>query len=148
MGAMATANINMMNLNINFNTNSTFFTEHLTAFELWLDFGDACSDAPMHLPILLQVLLSQAHRLRALQLLRRYLALGSQAVNLSLVVGIFPYVLKLLQSPAAEVRQVLVSIWASILGFDRSCRQELVRDKSQGYFIQYLTAKDMPAPQR
>jgi hypothetical protein len=71
-------------------------------------------------------------------------------VNLSLVVGIFPYVLKLLQSPAGEVRQLLVSIWASILGFDPSCRQELVRDKMQGYFIQYLQAKDrdMPAAQR
>ena len=71
-------------------------------------------------------------------------------MNLSLVVGIFPYVLKLLQSPAGEVRQLLVSIWASIIGFDRSCRQELVRDKMQGYFIQYLVAKekDMPAAQR
>ena len=98
----------------------------------------------------LQVLLSQTHRLRALQLLKRYLSLGSYAVNLSLVVGIFPYVLKLLQSPAGEVRQLLVSIWASILGFDPSCRQELVRDKMQGYFIQYLLAKekDMPTAQR
>ena len=98
----------------------------------------------------LQVLLSQMHRLRALQLLKRYLSLGSYAVNLSLVVGIFPYVLKLLQSPAGEVRQLLVSIWASILGFDPSCRQELVRDKMQGYFIQYLLAKekDMPPAQR
>lgn len=71
-------------------------------------------------------------------------------MNLSLVVGIFPYVLKLLQSPAGEVRQLLVSIWASILGFDPSCRQELVRDKMQGYFIQYLQAKerDMPSAQR
>ena len=69
---------------------------------------------------------------------------------MSLVVGIFPYVLKLLQSPAGEVRQLLVSIWASILGFDPSCRQELVRDKMQGYFIQYLLAKekDMPPAQR
>ena len=71
-------------------------------------------------------------------------------MNLSLVVGIFPYVLKLLQSPAGEVRQLLVSIWASILGFDPSCRQELVRDKMQGYFIQYILAKDkdMPPAQR
>ena len=44
----------------------------------------------------------------------------------------------------------MVSIWASILGFDPSCRQELVRDKMQGYFIQYLQAKerDMPSAQR
>lgn len=36
-------------------SSSTFFSEHLTAFELWLDFGDRGYEAPMHLPILLQV---------------------------------------------------------------------------------------------
>ena len=46
----------------------------------------------------LQVLLSQAHRLRALDLLGRFLDLGAWAVHLALSVGIFPYVLKLLQS--------------------------------------------------
>jgi len=129
-------------------TNSTFFSDHLTAFEVWLDFGGNNSEQTTFLPMLLQVLLSQTHRLRALLLLRRYLALGPQAVNLALLVGIFPYILKLLLSPAPEIRQVLVCIWASILGFDPSCRGELVRDKSQGYFIQYLTSKDQPEAQR
>lgn len=44
------------------------------------------------------MLLSQTHRLRALVLLARFLDLGPWAVNLALSVGIFPYVLKLLQS--------------------------------------------------
>lgn len=88
-------------------SNSTFFSDHLSAFEVWLEFGRGkniegkdgkLSDPPAHLPILLQVLLSQTHRLRALYLLRNYLALGAHAVNLSLLVGIFPYILKLLQS--------------------------------------------------
>lgn len=35
--------------------------------------------------------------------------------------GIFPYVLRLLQSPAAELRQVLVFIWAKILAVERVC---------------------------
>ena len=52
----------------------------------------------------LQVLLSQAHRVRALVLLRRFLDLGPSAVNLALSVGIFPYVLKLLQSPIDEYK--------------------------------------------
>lgn len=129
-------------------TNSTFFSDHLTAFEVWLDFGGNSTEETTFLPMLLQVLLSQTHRLRALLLLRRYLALGPHAVNLALLVGIFPYILKLLLSPAPEIRQVLVCIWASILGFDPSCRSELVRDKSQGYFIQYLTSKDQPEAQR
>ena len=39
-------------------------------------------DPPEQLPIVLQVLLSQVHRLRALDLLGRFLDLGPWAVNL------------------------------------------------------------------
>ncbi|KAG9350387.1 hypothetical protein JZ751_026746, partial [Albula glossodonta] len=53
------------------------------------------------------VLLSQVHRLRALDLLGRFLDLGPWAVSLALSVGIFPYVLKLLQSSARELRPLL-----------------------------------------
>ena len=129
---------------------SSFFADNLTAFGMWLDFGGGkqASEVPMHLPILLQVLLSQTHRLHALVLLRRYLALGLKAVNLALLVGIFPYILKLLQSPTAEIKQVLVCIWASIIGFDSTCRVELVREKSQSYFVQYLTGSENPTIQR
>ena len=67
---------------------------------------------------MLQVLLSQVHRLRALELLGRFLDIGPWAVNLALSVGIFPYVLKLLQSPAVELRPCLVFIWAKILAVD------------------------------
>lgn len=66
----------------------------------------------------LQVLLSQVHRLRALELLGKFLDLGPWAVNLALSVGIFPYVLKLLQSSARELRSLLVFIWAKILAVD------------------------------
>ena len=79
---------------------STFFEEQLTAFEVWLRFGTQQRPPPEQLPIVLQVLLSQAHRLRALDLLGRFLDLGPWAVNLALSVGIFPYVLKLLQASA------------------------------------------------
>ena len=50
---------------------STFFEEQLTAFEVWLIYGDEHRPPPEQLPIVLQVLLSQAHRLRALDLLGR-----------------------------------------------------------------------------
>jgi len=66
----------------------------------------------------IQVLLSQVHRLRALELLGKFLDLGPWAVNLALSVGIFPYVLKLLQSSARELRPLLVFIWAKILAVD------------------------------
>ena len=70
----------------------------------------------------LQVLLSQVHRLRALVLLGRFLDMGRWAVDLALSVGIFPYVLKLLQTTALDLRQTLVFIWTKILALDRSCQ--------------------------
>lgn len=68
--------------------------------------ADEQEEPPEQLPIVLQVLLSQSYRLRALRLLSRFFELGSWAVDLGLSVGIFPYVLKLLQSPSKEIRQV------------------------------------------
>ena len=85
------------------------------------------AESPEHLPILLQVLLSQVHRLRALMLLCKFLDLGSWAVNLGLAIGIFPYVLKLLQAPGPELRPVLVYIWARILAVYRLCQEDLAK---------------------
>jgi WD40 repeat protein len=130
---------------------SPFFSEQLTAFEIWLEFAsihkatlegwegdeDPPLESPEQLPVVLQVLLSQVHRIRALLLLRRFLDLGPWAVNLSLSLGIFPYVMKLLQSP--EYKSLLVSIWASILKFDPSCQIDLVKDGALPHFIQPLT---------
>uniref|UniRef100_A0A9J8BCL2 Raptor N-terminal CASPase-like domain-containing protein n=1 Tax=Cyprinus carpio carpio TaxID=630221 RepID=A0A9J8BCL2_CYPCA len=95
-----------------------FFAEQLTAFEVWLTMGVENRNPPEQLPIVLQVLLSQVHRRRALDLLRQFLDLGPWAVSLALSVGIFPYVLKLLQSSARELRPILVFIWAKILAVD------------------------------
>lgn len=117
---------------------STFFEEQLTAFEVWLAQGSEDRSPPEQLPIVLQVLLSQAHRLRALDLLGRFLDLGPWAVNLVLSVGIYPYVLKLLQANARELRPLLVFLWAKILAVDSSCQQDLVRDQSHRYFLAVL----------
>ena len=63
---------------------SPFFSEQLTAFELWLEHGSPDKQPPEQLPIVLQVLLSQVHRLRALVLLGRFLDMGPWAVDLAL----------------------------------------------------------------
>ncbi|CDU23440.1 related to KOG1-Subunit of TORC1, a rapamycin-sensitive complex involved in growth control [Sporisorium scitamineum] len=161
---------------------STFFSEQLKAFEVWLqqggvsrkgrrrrvnaaitphgnpsaglssaatgadpeafdDDGEASPvrEPPDQLPIVLQVLLSQAHRLRALILLSQFLDLGPWAVNMALSIGIFPYVLKLLQSPAADLKPVLIYIWARILAVDRSCQNDLLRDNGFVYFAGVLS---------
>ena len=95
-------------------------------------------DPPQELPIVLQVLLSQAHRVRALVLLKRFLDLGPSAVNLALSVGIFPYVLKLLQSPIDEYKHVLVGIWTKVIEFDSSCQEDVVKDRALPHFIRHL----------
>ena len=121
---------------------STFFQEQLTAFEVWLDFGAEKRTQPEQLPIALQVLLSQTHRLRALQLLGRFLDMGSWATVHALSVGIFPYVLRLLQSPASDLRFILVFIWTKLLAFDPSCQIDLMKDHGQHYFLRVLSAPD------
>ncbi|DBA97523.1 hypothetical protein WJX77_009223 [Trebouxia sp. C0004] len=121
---------------------SPFFNEQLTAFELWLEHGSDEKKPPEQLPIVLQVLLSQVHRLRALVLLGRFLDMGRWAVDLALSVGIFPYVLKLLQTTAPDLRQTLVFIWTKILALDKTCQVDLVKDSGQQYFIHYLDSND------
>ncbi|PNH07533.1 Regulatory-associated protein of TOR 1 [Tetrabaena socialis] len=123
-------------------TPSTFFAEQLTAFELWLAHGSRDKKPPEQLPIVLQVLLSQVHRLRALVLLGRFLDMGPWAVELALSVGIFPYVLKLLQTTSVDLRSTLVFIWAKVLALDRSCQVDLVKDTGHLYFIRYLDSVD------
>jgi regulator-associated protein of mTOR len=66
---------------------SNFFSEQLTAFQVWLNLGNHELSPPEQLPIVLQVLLSQVHRLRALDLLSRFLDLGPWAVSLVSVSG-------------------------------------------------------------
>ncbi|KAK8556495.1 hypothetical protein V6N13_064525 [Hibiscus sabdariffa] len=106
---------------------SPFFTEQLTAFE---------------------VLLSQCHRFRALVLLGRFLDMGPWAVDLALSVGIFPYVLKLLQTTTPELRQILVFIWTKILALDKSCQVDLVKDGGHVYFIRFLNSVEAYPEQR
>ena len=58
-----------------------FFAEQLTAFEVWLEHEPDARAPPAQLPIVLQVLLSQTHRLRALVLLARFLDVGTIKLN-------------------------------------------------------------------
>ncbi|XVF65906.1 hypothetical protein PTKIN_Ptkin09bG0288400 [Pterospermum kingtungense] len=127
---------------------SPFFTEQLTAFEVWLDHGSEHKKPPEQLPIVLQVLLSQCHRFRALVLLGRFLDMGPWAVDLALSVGIFPYVLKLLQPTTSELQQILVFIWTKILALDKSCKVDLVKDSSHVYFIRFLNSVEAYPEQR
>lgn len=117
-----------------------FFAEHLLAFEVWLEVGSEAMGPPIQLPIVLQVLLSQVHRRRALILLARFLGKGQWAVSQALSVGIFPYVLKLLQSPDLPLREVLVFIWSKLLALDRSVQVDVIKERNETYFVSHLAS--------
>ncbi|KAI0405953.1 raptor N-terminal caspase like domain-containing protein [Xylaria palmicola] len=123
---------------------STFFAEQLTAFEVYLQRGDALlQKPPEQLPVVLQVLLSQQHRVRALILLGKFLDLGPWAVQLALSIGIFPYVLKLLQSAAPELKPVMVFIWTRVLAVDITCQPDLIKDSGYNYFAAILKPSEL-----
>ena len=117
---------------------SSFFSHQLTAFEVYLDYAQSTDPPPLQLPVLLQVLLSSDHRRRALLLLARYIDKGGWATQAALNVGVFPYVLKLLQSPDEELKDVLVFIWAKLVGWDDSVVGDLSKGDYVGYFIRHL----------
>ncbi|RMZ78426.1 hypothetical protein DV738_g3854, partial [Chaetothyriales sp. CBS 135597] len=124
---------------------SNFFSEQLTAFEVYLGAGPTKDNAPDQLPIVLQVLLSQVHRLRALILLSKFLDLGPWAVHLALGIGIFPYVVKLLQAASIELKPVMVFIWARIMAVDSSVQADLLKDNGIHYFISIMNpASELP----
>ncbi|CAM9711010.1 unnamed protein product, partial [Ectocarpus fasciculatus] len=136
-----------------------FFQARLRSFQVWLQFaaparGEVAPKPLEELPVVLQILLSQVDRLRALKLLKQYVELGHWAVDSSLLVGIFPYVMKLIVhhqlAPSAELRHTLAAIWARILSFDLSCQAsvELVKHRAYVNFIKHLRWDDMPAQQR
>lgn len=99
---------------------------------------------PEQLPIVLQVLLSQPHRLRALILLSQFVDLGPWAVHLALQIGIFPYISKLLQAAGQELRPVLIFIWARILAVDPSCQVDLLGNMGYKYFANVLASPEIP----
>lgn len=122
--------------------------QNLTAFELWLKYGSSKKTPPEQLPIVLQVLLSQLHRSKALVLLAKFLDLGPWAVYLSLSIGIFPYVMKLLQGPSAEMKPILVFIWARIMAIDsKNTQTELIKEDGYMYFMQIIRP-DFTTPTR
>ena len=122
---------------------STFFKDQLQAFESWL----AHPSPPRvidQLPVILQVLLTRQHRYLALDQLARFLDIGTWAVVQALGVGIFPYMLKLLQTPLPNLRHALVRIWARIIAHDPSVRADLVNAKAFGYFKRQIEAVGDP----
>ncbi|CAN8063241.1 unnamed protein product [Agarophyton chilense] len=115
-----------------------FFQHQLGSFEIWLDQGPKNRGPPEQVPMTLHSLLSPTDRLRTLQLLSRFVQTGADAVDLTLSIGMFPYVLRLLQHPSNIVRQELVFIWGKILALDGSVCSDLVEKDRFMYFLQFV----------
>uniref|UniRef100_A0A0X3NXV4 Raptor N-terminal CASPase-like domain-containing protein n=1 Tax=Schistocephalus solidus TaxID=70667 RepID=A0A0X3NXV4_SCHSO len=119
---------------------ASFFTSQMTAFKAWLSVASGQRQTATQLPILLQVLLSQGHRIRALQLLSEFLDLGPWAVSHCLTVGILPYIVRLFHSNVPEVKPHLVFIWGKIIASAHTDfgRNEAVRESGYKYFTACL----------
>lgn len=123
-----------------------FFSENLTAFKVAIDRAaqqgrTVRGSAVAYLPIVLQALLSQSHRIRAICLLRGFMCLGPWAVQGVLEVGIFQYLAKLLNSSVSELRSALLHVWAILLGHDSSCKVEFLKASGHLYFAPFLSAE-------
>lgn len=117
-----------------------FFHHQLTSFSIWLNMGPENRGPPEQLPTTLHILLSPPERLRTLQLLARYVQTGPSAVDLTLSVGVFPYVLRLLDKNSDDRRafQELVFIWSKVMALDPSVCSDLMEKQRERYFIHFL----------
>ncbi|KAJ2540607.1 Target of rapamycin complex 1 subunit kog1, partial [Coemansia sp. RSA 1853] len=141
---------------------SSFFVNQLRAFEIWLQqaaasmtlFGADQSatklpaststcvpsflEPPEQLPIMLQLILSQTHRLSVLVLLYRFVNLGPWAANMTLLVGFFTYLTKLLSSSTVEIQELSILIWARLIAIDPSLSDDLLKEDGAQCLIAYL----------
>ena len=112
-----------------------FFGDHLEAFERYLCTNRIVGEERKYpfLPIVLQMLLSQQHRVRALEALVTFMDL--QGVWQCLDVGVYPYLLKLLHSGEEDSRDALSQIWLRLLLADRSTADDLKPQVIANFFV-------------
>lgn len=122
----------------------TFFPDQMKSLSIWLNDGPGHRDVPEQLPIILHILSIPQWRPQAMQLFSRYLQTGPAAVDMSLAVGIYPYLLGLLKFQCPEIRNDLVFIWSKLLAFDSSDRVELVEQQMDGFFVSFLQLRSAP----
>ncbi|KAG8751986.1 hypothetical protein FRC11_008795, partial [Ceratobasidium sp. 423] len=144
---------------------SSFFGDHLTAFQVWLTRGAALSKTVSDdkvQPIYFNTADSsdeseprEGFRPRRGILVPRRFAFADSSPSRAYppfpihgprAMGRPPRpshrnlsVQKLLQSPAQELKPVLVFVWARLLAVDRSCREDLLRDDGYMYFVNILS---------
>ncbi len=129
---------------------SRFFEDQLTAVDLWTQQGGdlRSKPSPQALPCLLQALLSQSMRERALWCLARYMDLGPWAVGRALSLGVFPYLLKLLKSGSRNLRAPLMLVWGKVVALEPKTIPELASKETIEYFLHTLASGSSDDTQR
>ena len=127
---------------------STFFEDQLKGLDIWTAQGDATKPSPAALPCLLQALLSQSMREKALWSLARYMDLGPWAVGRALMLGVFPYLLKLLRSGSRNLRAPLMLVWGKVIALEPKAVPELATRETIEYFLHTLASGSSDDNQR
>jgi regulator-associated protein of mTOR len=84
------------------------------------------------------------HRPRALELIQQFLDLGPWAVDLGSFVGLWPYMVKLLDSASSRMPELfptLMRIWAKIVAHSHSTSKSVIETKDWKRFVTYLSNK-------
>lgn len=97
---------------------TNFFDAALDHMKSWIQHGRYTMVPPPQVAMTLQLLLIPKYRARALKLLALFVDLGPWAVGLVLNLGVFPYVIKLLQLPVLQLKPMLTFVWAKLLACD------------------------------
>lgn len=90
---------------------------------------DCPINSHLNLPALIQILLCQDKRPRAITLLADFCDFGNNFVDEILIAGFFPFLLKLLSgSSSSEIMTPLLRIWIRVLLYDPTCARDLLKD--------------------
>ncbi|CAG9575071.1 conserved hypothetical protein [Leishmania major strain Friedlin] len=120
---------------------SSFFDDQLTAFEVWVEWGDM-AEVPEQLPCVLLALTQVLYRVRAFTLLAKYLDSGRTAGKRAILCGILPYMSKLV-TQAPEVFLIVTVLWMQVIRADpaEGCN-EMQKCQGEKYFTSLLKLEE------
>ncbi|EPY22663.1 hypothetical protein STCU_08185 [Strigomonas culicis] len=124
---------------------SSFFSDQLTAFEVWIDSGDL-SELPEQLPSVLLALSLPQHQLRIFTLLVKYLDASRVAGQRTIRCGVLPYMGRFMaQRP--ELFLVITVLWMQLIRADPAAGcAEMQRCQGERYFIGLLKLDERATP--
>ncbi|OAF70961.1 V-ATPase subunit G 3 [Intoshia linei] len=125
---------------------SSFYLNQLTNFRLWINRTSFIDNGylmnpvtPPTMPSLVLVLLGQMYRLEALQLICRYLESCIDALQVLLVLGISPFIIRLVKTEDETLKPYILYIWSHILFTKEIALGDLLSNSIHLYFLEILS---------